>query len=69
MKNRNPVIKLTDFATLGIFRTRWISSDKINLELLLAGDPNYVLLLLIWRSGTTESVLEGQTIGLFQVSV
>ena len=68
MKNRNPVIKLTDFATLGMFITRWISSDKINLELLLAGDTKYVLLFLFWRSGTTESVLEGQTIGVFLVS-
>ena len=67
MKNRNPVIKLTDFATLGMFITRWISSDKSNLELVLAGDTNNVL-LLFWRSGTTESVLEGQTIGVFLVS-
>ena len=67
MKNRNPVIKLTDFATLGMFITRWISSDKINLELLLAGDTNNVL-LLFWRSGTTEGVREGQTIGVFLVS-
>ena len=66
MKNRNPVIKLTDFATLGMFITRWISSDKINLEQVLAGDTN--VLLLFWRSGTTESVLEGQTIGVFLVS-
>ena len=67
MKNRNPVIKLTELATLGMFRTRWISSDKINLELFLAGDTNNVL-RLFWRSGTTESVLEGQTIGVFLVS-